>query len=96
MDIICQWIGSVGKIFTGKHRFFHEIWGVPVNVPLNQSIESACHRYMRKKREIEHEEFFLNQKQIDGTWWKLMEPYVSKISAAKNFPGGLKERQSAA
>jgi hypothetical protein len=24
---------------TGNHRFSHEIWGFPVNFPLNQSIE---------------------------------------------------------
>ena len=24
---------------TGNHRFSHEIWGVPVNFPLNQSID---------------------------------------------------------
>ena len=33
------WIGFHGKILTGNHRFSHEIWGFPVNVPLNQSIE---------------------------------------------------------
>jgi hypothetical protein len=25
--------------FTGNHGFYHSIWGFPVNVPLNQSIE---------------------------------------------------------
>ena len=25
---------------TGNHRFSHEIWGFPVNFPLNQSIET--------------------------------------------------------
>ena len=36
-----QWIGFVGKIFTGNHGFYHEIyWGFPVNFPLNQSIDS--------------------------------------------------------
>ena len=34
-----QWIGFVGKILTGNHRFSHEIWGFPVNFPLNQSID---------------------------------------------------------
>ena len=26
---------------TGNHRFSHEIWGFPVNFPLNQSIDSV-------------------------------------------------------
>ena len=33
-----QWIGKKGKC-TGKARFSHEIWGFPVNVPLDQSID---------------------------------------------------------
>ena len=40
-----QWIGFLGKILTGNHRFsmifpFIE-WGIPVNFPLNQSIETT-------------------------------------------------------
>jgi len=27
-----QWIGLLGKIETGNHRFSHEIWGVPVKM----------------------------------------------------------------
>jgi len=27
-----------GKILTGNHGFYHQIWGFPVNFPLNQSI----------------------------------------------------------
>ena len=30
---MCQWIGLLGKILTGNHRFSHEIWGFPVNLP---------------------------------------------------------------
>jgi len=39
-DLLFQqthWIGFVGKILTGNHGFYHEIWGFPVNFPLNQS-----------------------------------------------------------
>ena len=35
-----EWIGLLGKILTGNHRFSHEIYGFPVNFPLNQSIEN--------------------------------------------------------
>ena len=31
-----------GFLFPGNHGFSHEIWGVPVNFPLNQSIEPRC------------------------------------------------------
>jgi hypothetical protein len=36
-----QWIGLPGKIFTGNHRNFpmKNYIGVPVNCPLNQSID---------------------------------------------------------
>ena len=30
-----------GKILTGNHRFFHEIWDVPVIFPLNQSVDTT-------------------------------------------------------
>jgi len=31
--------GLEGKIVTGNHGFSHEMWGVPVIFPLNQSID---------------------------------------------------------
>jgi hypothetical protein len=34
------WIGFLGNIEPGNHRFSHEIYGFPVNFPLNQSIEN--------------------------------------------------------
>ena len=33
-----QWVDQ-GKILTGNHRFFREIWDFPVIVPLNQPFE---------------------------------------------------------
>ena len=38
MDSMDQWLGLREKS-TGNHRFSHEIWGFPVNFPLNQSID---------------------------------------------------------
>jgi hypothetical protein len=36
-----QWIGLRENLqeTPGNHRFSHEIWGFPVNFPLNQSID---------------------------------------------------------
>ena len=28
MEIRCHWIGFVGKILTGNHGFYHQIFGV--------------------------------------------------------------------
>ena len=36
MNVSMDWFK--GKL-TGNHGIYHEIWGFPVNVPLNQSIE---------------------------------------------------------
>ena len=34
-----HWIGFLGKILSGNHGFYHQIWEGPVNFPLNQSYE---------------------------------------------------------
>jgi len=34
---------------TGNHRFSHEIWGFPVNFPLNQSIDRNDGRYWKSQ-----------------------------------------------
>ena len=41
----CQWIGFVGKIWTGNYGFYHYMWRFPVNFPLNQSIDYAYVTY---------------------------------------------------
>ena len=47
---------------TGNHRFSHEIWGFPVNFPLNQSIENWDWSmiYPWKIRDFHHRNF----------WWQ--------------------------
>jgi len=35
--------GFAGKIGLGKHGFDHEMWGVPLNFPVNQSHEIGSH-----------------------------------------------------
>ena len=37
---------------TGNHRFSHEIWGFPVNFPLNQSIDKRCFSFPEKRKAI--------------------------------------------
>ena len=67
----------LGKIFTGHHGFSHEIWGFPVNFPLNQSIELMMTIYeLRLETWDEHWEvkknfFFSRIKNwlvVTGTW----------------------------
>ena len=40
LDNHYQWICFPGKNFTGNDGFYHSIWGFPLNVPLNQSIDT--------------------------------------------------------
>ena len=38
LKTMVHWIGFKGKS-TGNHGFYHEIWGFPVKLPVNQSNE---------------------------------------------------------
>ena len=43
MCCLTQWIGFLGKILTGNHRFSHEIWGFPVNICPTKPIHCLTH-----------------------------------------------------